>query len=185
MLGRNLQLNLAAFRTRFAWQSIPDEPFQPSQKALIIQPGCMIQATLTTPLIASLNEAYPDTQLDCALWNDACEALAGNPRLSQIINLDDYAQGDEKQVDATTFLAYLNQEAYDTCFLLDSSSLWAYVVWQAQIPQRIGFSDTGRGNAYTLSVPIFSGEAVEVNNRWSFEVKVIRDRVRVLHPPGS
>ena len=37
---------------------------------------------------------------------------------------------------------------------------------------------------YTLSVPVFSGEAVEVNNRWSFEVKVIRDRVRVLHLNG-
>jgi len=37
---------------------------------------------------------------------------------------------------------------------------------------------------YTLSVPVFAGEAVEVNNRWSFEVKVIRDRVRVLHLNG-
>lgn len=37
---------------------------------------------------------------------------------------------------------------------------------------------------YTLSVPVFSGEAVEVNNRWSFDVKVIRDRVRVLHLNG-
>jgi len=37
---------------------------------------------------------------------------------------------------------------------------------------------------YTLSVPVFSGEAVEINNRWSFEVKVIRDRVRVLHLNG-
>ena len=31
---------------------------------------------------------------------------------------------------------------------------------------------------------MFAGEAVEVNNRWSFEVKVIRDRVRVLHLNG-
>ncbi|NIQ00538.1 MAG: hypothetical protein GWM98_09185, partial [Nitrospinaceae bacterium] len=37
---------------------------------------------------------------------------------------------------------------------------------------------------YTLSVPVFSGEAVEVNNRWRFEVKVIRDRIRVLHLNG-
>lgn len=37
---------------------------------------------------------------------------------------------------------------------------------------------------YTLSVPVFAGEAVDVNNRWNFEVKVIRDRVRVLHLNG-
>ncbi len=47
------------------------------------------------------------------------------------------------------------------------------------------FTPTSLGKRiYTLSVPVFAGEAVEVNNRWSFEVKVIRDRVRVLHLNG-
>ena len=47
------------------------------------------------------------------------------------------------------------------------------------------FTPTSIGKRiYTLSVPVFAGEAVEVNNHWSFEVKVIRDRVRVLHLNG-
>ena len=47
------------------------------------------------------------------------------------------------------------------------------------------FTPTSLGKRiYSLSVPVFAGEAVEVNNRWDFEVKVIRDRVRVLHLNG-
>jgi uncharacterized membrane protein len=55
----------------------------------------------------------------------------------------------------------------------------------SQYTAELQFTPTSLGKSiYTLSVPVFSGEAVEVNNRWSFEVKVIRDRVRVLHLNG-
>ncbi|MGP0629183.1 glutamine amidotransferase [Nitrospina sp. 32_T5] len=37
---------------------------------------------------------------------------------------------------------------------------------------------------YSVTVPVFSGEAVETNNRWDFQVKVVRDRLRVLHLNG-
>jgi len=55
----------------------------------------------------------------------------------------------------------------------------------SQYTAELQFTPTSIGKRiYTLSVPVFAGEAVEVNNRWSFEVKVIRDRVRVLHLNG-
>jgi len=38
---------------------------------------------------------------------------------------------------------------------------------------------------YRLSVPDFAGESVDSNNRWDFEVKVVRDRIRVLHLNGK
>ncbi len=37
---------------------------------------------------------------------------------------------------------------------------------------------------YTLSVPLFAGESIQSNNRRSFQVNVIRDRIRVLHLNG-
>jgi hypothetical protein len=56
---------------------------------------------------------------------------------------------------------------------------------ESQYTAELQFTPASLGKRiYTLSVPVFSGEAVEVNNRWSFEVKVIRDRVRVLHLNG-
>lgn len=37
---------------------------------------------------------------------------------------------------------------------------------------------------YTLSMPVFAGEAVEVNNQAHFQINVVRDRIRVLHLNG-
>ena len=55
----------------------------------------------------------------------------------------------------------------------------------SQYTAELQFTPSSLGKRiYTLSVPVFSGEAVEVNNHWSFEAKVIRDRVRVLHLNG-
>ena len=47
------------------------------------------------------------------------------------------------------------------------------------------FTPTATGKRlYTLSLPVFAGEAVDVNNRMHFQVKVVRDRIRVLHLNG-
>ncbi|MFQ5482870.1 MAG: glutamine amidotransferase, partial [Nitrospinaceae bacterium] len=37
---------------------------------------------------------------------------------------------------------------------------------------------------FTLELPVFAGEAVEVNNKVHFQVNVVRDRIRVLHLNG-
>jgi uncharacterized membrane protein len=37
---------------------------------------------------------------------------------------------------------------------------------------------------YSLSVPLFAGESIESNNERSFQVNVVRDRIRVLHLNG-
>ncbi|MFQ5449763.1 MAG: glutamine amidotransferase [Nitrospinaceae bacterium] len=37
---------------------------------------------------------------------------------------------------------------------------------------------------YTLSVPLFAGESIAGNNRRDFQIKIIRDRIRVLHLNG-
>ena len=37
---------------------------------------------------------------------------------------------------------------------------------------------------YSLTVPLFAGESVEKNNRKDFQIKIIRDRIRILHLNG-
>nr|NIQ00575.1 hypothetical protein [Nitrospinaceae bacterium]NIR54672.1 hypothetical protein [Nitrospinaceae bacterium]NIS85089.1 hypothetical protein [Nitrospinaceae bacterium]NIT81906.1 hypothetical protein [Nitrospinaceae bacterium]NIU44170.1 hypothetical protein [Nitrospinaceae bacterium] len=37
---------------------------------------------------------------------------------------------------------------------------------------------------YTISLPVFAGESITSNNRKDFQVKIIRDRIRVLHLNG-
>lgn len=39
--------------------------------------------------------------------------------------------------------------------------------------------EVGKKN-YTLSLPLFAGESIAINNRKEFQIKVIRDRIRVL-----
>lgn len=53
--------------------------------------------------------------------------------------------------------------------------------YQVELP----FTPTVTGKRiYSVSVPLFAGESIESNNRHDFQVKVIRDRIRVLHLNG-
>jgi uncharacterized membrane protein len=52
-------------------------------------------------------------------------------------------------------------------------------------PVKMEFTPSVLGeNIYSLNVPLFAGESVAINNRKDFQVKVIRDRIRVLHLNG-
>jgi uncharacterized membrane protein len=52
-------------------------------------------------------------------------------------------------------------------------------------PVKMEFTPSVLGkHIYTLNVPLFAGESIAVNNRKDFHVKVIRDRIRVLHLNG-
>jgi len=56
---------------------------------------------------------------------------------------------------------------------------------QNQYPVEMEFTPGALGKRiYTLTVPHFAGESVATNNRRDFQVKVIRDRIRVLHLNG-
>ena len=46
------------------------------------------------------------------------------------------------------------------------------------VPERMG------KELYTVSVPVYSGEVLKTNNSMSFLLKIIRDRIRVLHVCG-
>jgi uncharacterized membrane protein len=47
------------------------------------------------------------------------------------------------------------------------------------------FTPKDLGNrVYSLSVPLFAGESIATNNQKDFQVKVIRDRTRILHLSG-
>ena len=52
-------------------------------------------------------------------------------------------------------------------------------------PVQLEFTPNVLGkHIYSLTVPLFAGESVAINNRKDFQVEVIRDRIRVLHLNG-
>ena len=56
---------------------------------------------------------------------------------------------------------------------------------QNRYPVKLEFAPSMLGkHIYSLTIPVFAGESVVSNNRRDFQVKVSRDRIRVLHLNG-
>lgn len=127
-------------------------PFAPPQKALILKPCCISQVMLTTPLLATLHKAYLDTRFDWAVSDWARPAIAGNPRLTELISTGSGGLGTARWSDVKALIEQLRAEQYDTCFIPGRSSLLAFIAWRAGIPQRIGLDVNGRGFAHTFPV---------------------------------
>jgi ADP-heptose:LPS heptosyltransferase len=62
-------------------------PLHAPHKALILQTCCLSQVMLATPLLAALNEGFPQAKFDWALVDWARPAIASNPRVREIITI--------------------------------------------------------------------------------------------------
>lgn len=128
-------------------------PFTTPKKALILRPCCLSQVLMTTPLLAVLSEAFPQAQFDWAVSDWARPAIAGNSRVAQLIRAGSGDFSAMDWADIRTVIQLIRAENYDTCFIPSRSGLLSLIAWQAQIPQRIGLLENGRGFAHTLPVP--------------------------------
>jgi lipopolysaccharide heptosyltransferase II len=127
-------------------------PFVPPRKALVLQPCCLSQVLLTTPLLAVLRDAYPSARFDWAVTDWARPAIAGNPHLTQLISLGQSPLEQLSWRELRVVAQRLRQEEYDTCFIPSRTTSAALLPWLAGIPQRIGLNVNGRGFAHTLPV---------------------------------
>ncbi len=152
MLRENIFTMAAAQLARIPFWLWGQRPFTPPQKALILKPCCISQVMLTTPLLGALHKAYPQTRFDWAVSDWARPAIAGNPRLTEIISTGAGGLDTASWADIRALIKRLRQENYDTCFIPSRSSLLSFIAWQAGIPQRIGLHVNGRGFAHTLAV---------------------------------
>ncbi len=60
----------------------------PIQRILIVKLRHHGDMLLTTPVINTLRQNYPDAQIDILLYKETQEMLASNPALSQIFVID-------------------------------------------------------------------------------------------------
>jgi lipopolysaccharide heptosyltransferase II len=134
---------------RFPFWALARRPWVEPRKVLILKPCCVSQVMLATPLLAALNKKYPQARFDWATSDWARPAVAGNPRIDQLIST---GEGSLNQVGwgaIRQLVLRLRQERYDTCFVPARSALLSLITWWAQIPQRVGLRAGGRGFAYT------------------------------------
>jgi len=152
-------LKSAALRVaRLPFWLLSRRPFVPPRKALILQPCCLRQVMLTTPLLAALSDGFPDTQFDWAVSDWARPAIAGNQRLTELIAAGEANLRRVGRLEMERFILRLRREQYDTCFIPAQSSRLSYIAWRAGIRQRVGLSVGGRGFAHTIAVRPPSGE---------------------------
>ena len=109
---------------------------------------------LATPLVAALGQMYPEARLDWAVGEWARPAVAGNPRITELLLIEeeDLRKSSWRQIGQ--LVLRLRSEHYDTVFIPNDSSLLSYVAWQAGIPQRLGLSRHGSGFAHSIPVTI-------------------------------
>ena len=160
MAGDNAFIDLAARAARIPFALFARQPFIKPRKVLILQPCCLSQAMLTTPLLAALSRAYPNARFDWAVDRWTRSAVVSNPRLTELVLIGDKSvhKMDRRELDA--LCTDLREREYDTCFIPNSSSRLAWVAWRAGIGQRVGLNAGGRGFAHTLAVK----PAVEESN---------------------
>jgi lipopolysaccharide heptosyltransferase II len=127
-------------------------PFEAPGKVLILKPCCLSQVLMATPLLATLDDAFPDAQFDWGVSEWARPAVASNPRLTDLVDTGRVGLPGGDRGDARALIEQLRQREYDTCFVPARSATLSYVAWQAGIPQRVGLNVSGRGFAYTQAV---------------------------------
>lgn len=122
------------------------------KKVLILKPCCLSQVMLTTPLLAVLSEAYPEAQFDWAISQWARPAVAGNPRISELIATGAVGMGKASRAEIFNLIGRIRAQKYDTCIIPSRSSWLAFIAWRAGIRQRIGLDVDGRGFSHTFPV---------------------------------
>ncbi len=146
---------------RIPFGLLAHRPFIAPKKALILKPCCVSQVMLATPLLAALSNAYPDTRFDWAVSDWARPAIAGNPRITELIRTGASGLNQMSWAEVRNLIGRLRKENYDTCFIPSRSSLLSYIAWRAGIRQRIGLHVNGRGFAHTVAVQPPIGEQHE------------------------
>ncbi|MCP5101031.1 MAG: glycosyltransferase family 9 protein, partial [Chloroflexi bacterium] len=146
---------------------------------------------LSTPLLTLLSNAYPQARFDWAISDSSRQAIAGNPRLTELVRTCHHNIENASWQDLQDLIHRLRVEAYDTCIIPSRSSLLAWIAWQAQIPQRIGLSAGGRGFSHTLAVKYPAGEVheaavyLEIAKAMGLDTGVGKRIAMEYYPPDS
>lgn len=110
-----------------------------SQRILIVRTDRIGDVVLSTPVIRSLREAFPDAHLAMMVRPGNRELVEGHPDLDAVILYD--KQGREKGwLGNFRFAAALRAHRFDTALILHSTNRVILVTWLAGIRRRVGYA---------------------------------------------
>ena len=108
---------------------------------LVLKPCCLGDVLMTTPLVASLRAAYPDSRIDFAVGTSGRGAVVTNPDIDEVVPLFEPAAAPEARVvQALRAAARLRSRRYDMAFSADRAATTHLVAYAAGIPRRFGIA---------------------------------------------
>lgn len=131
------------------WRREPDAGPDP-RHILVLRRCCLGDVLMTTPLLATLDTAYPDARITYAAGKWAATALERNPHVDAVLRLPEHPTWR----DWVRIVGKVRRGGYDLALVADRSPLPALATALAGIPRRAGFDSAGRGFALTARVAL-------------------------------
>jgi ADP-heptose:LPS heptosyltransferase len=120
------------------------------RRIVVLRRCCLGDVLMTTPLLASLDAAFPEASITyaCGAWSAA--ALGNNPHVDRVVTLPDRWD----RAAWRGLVGLLRRERFDLAVIPERSPLPGVAAALAGIPRRVGLDSTGRGFALTDRVPM-------------------------------
>ncbi len=121
------------------------------RRVIIIKPCCMGDVLMSTPAIASLRKALPDSHIGMAVGGWSRQAVANNPRLNALIEAPVGGES-TRWADYMKLGRAIRRGRYSTAIVLDRSPMLNMAALLGRTRVRAGLDSDGRGIGLTHPV---------------------------------
>lgn len=109
-------------------------------KILLVKSGALGDVLMTTSIIESIKNEYPNSQLYYLVGEEASKALFNNPRLTDIIVFDDNILLKRKIFKFLKIAMVLRKHSFDIAFVYHSNPIMHLLLKISNVKTRVGFS---------------------------------------------
>lgn len=147
-------------------ESLVDKPFR---KILVVKMRFHGDMLLTTPVISTLKQNYPDAKIDVLLYQDTMPILSENPEINALYGIKNKKAGAmEKISNFIQLVKTLRANQYDLIVNLTDQWIVALLVRMLNVPVRISQDYSHRQssfwrNSFTAMAPLQGANVVESN----------------------
>ena len=138
------------------------------KKILISRTDRLGDVVLSTPVIKSLRQAYPDAHIAMMVRPYTVDVVAGNLDLNEVIVCD--KKGIHKSwLSSIRFASWLKRKQFDLALILHSTNRIHIISWLANIKRRVGWNRK-MGFLLTDKLPYLKREALKHEMDYNFEM---------------
>lgn len=121
---------------------------------LVLKPCCLGDVLMTTPLVGTLRDAFPEARIDYAVGEWSRAAVLTNPDIDEVIPAFEFGPSGLRRFAGALRAAWrLRRRRYDMVFIPERSALTHLVAYLAGIPRRFGIASFPRSLLLTDPVP--------------------------------